>query len=107
MDETVRIQIHHDRLDQSNPYPLEIESALTNLKSKGLNERGWDTKNDPGVIRHETGAEIIVLVAGLIELSTAIIKLISASKRHRPETTVSIVVATPENVEKVLAALKS
>ena len=104
MIDVVRIQLHHARLERSNPYPAEIESALAAIKAKGLAERGWDNKNDPGVIRHETGAEIIVLVIGLIQLSTAILDLVAASKKHRPETTVSIQV-DPTQLANVLRAL--
>ena len=104
MGDVARIQLHHDRLDHSNPYPAEIESALAALKAKGLTERGSDTRNDPGVIRHETGAEIIVLVTALVGMSKAILELVAASKKHRPETTVSIQV-DPAKFAKVLEAL--
>jgi hypothetical protein len=105
MIDVVRVQIHHDRLDDSNPYPAPIEAAIIDLESKGLEERGWDSKDDPGIIRHETGAEIIVLVAALAELSAAILHLIAASKNHRPETKVSITVNSPTDISKVLTAL--
>jgi len=43
-------------------------------------------------------------VVGLIELSTAILHLVAASKKHRPETTVSIQVDAAK-LAKVLEVL--
>ena len=105
MSAVARIQIHHEPLPQSRPYPAEIESALAAITNQGLVERGWDRADTPGIIRHETGAEIIVLVIALAELSAAILNLIAASRTQRPETTISIQVA-PDKFAKVLEALK-
>jgi hypothetical protein len=96
MSDIARIQIYHNRLEPSNPYPTEIESALTELKAKGLPERGWDTKNTPGVIRHETGAEIVVLVVAVLELSAAILtQLLRSSPSREASHAFEVVVADP------------
>ena len=107
MENTITIQIHHDHLEKSNPYPAPIESALTDLKAKGLKERGWDKTGDPGIIRHETGAEIIVLASALVELTSAILHLVAASKSHRPETRISINVGDSADLSRILGALGS
>ena len=105
VNDVVKVQIHHDPLPDSNPYPGPIELALSDLKSKGLNERGWDKSEEPGIIRHETGAEIFVLITALVEVTAAILHLIAASKAHRPETTISVTVSNPDDLAKVLAML--
>ena len=107
MENTITIQIHHDRLEQSNPYPAPIESALTEIKAKGLKERGWDTTGDPGIIRHETGAEIIVLASALVELTSAILNLVRESKSHRPETRITINVGDSADLSRILSALSN
>ncbi|SRR5260370_39558270 len=102
----VRVQIVHDPQPVSNPYPTEIEAALKNLN---LPELGWipltQKESKECVIRHETGAEIIVLVTALVSLATAIIGLVKASKKQRPETKVQITVSSPEQLQKVLQIL--
>jgi hypothetical protein len=105
MGETIRIQIHHTPFDHSNPYPESIESALNELTKAGLHERGWDQKADAGFFRHETGAEMIVLIAGLVELTSAILHLIAASRAHKPETKVSITLSNPSDISRILAVI--
>lgn len=105
MARTIRIQVQHDYLAQSNPYVPEVEAALNDLKAEGLMERGWDKEDDPGIIRHETGPEIVAMLVGLVELSAAIIHLVLACRKHRPETVVNVTVADPADLKKVLSAL--
>jgi hypothetical protein len=102
---TVRLQVQHDFQPNSNPYEPDVESQLDALKKAGLIERGWDKSGSPGIIRHETGPEIIVMVAGLLEIAVALVHLFQASKKHHPETTIQVVVSDPADLEQVLAAL--
>ena len=106
MARTVRLQLQHTRVPNSNPYLPEVEAALTELEATaGLKERGWDTADAPGVIRHETGPEIIALAAALVELTAALIHLVVVTRRHHPETTINVTVSDPADLKRVLRAL--
>jgi hypothetical protein len=102
---TIRLQLKHERQEHSNPYIAEIEAALDGVKAGGLKERGWDRSDMPGIIRYETGPEIIVIAAGLVELTVAILHLVTVTRKHHPETTVDITVTDPGDLERVLRAL--
>ncbi len=102
---TIRLKLNHELQERSNPYIAEVEAALDGVKAAGLKERGWDQTNNPGIIRYETGPEIIVVVAGLIELTVAILHLVTVTRRHHPETIVNITVTDPSDLERALIAL--
>ena len=102
----VRLQIHHEYQPDSNPYrPPEVEDALSRLKQLGLAERGSDKLDVPGVIRHETGPEIIAMITELAGLAAAIITLYQATRRARPETKISVTVSNAAELKKVLKVL--
>jgi len=103
----IRVQIlHESHPEASNPYPEEIEAAL---KSLNLPEVGWfpltEKPTEQCVIRHETGPEIVVMVTALVSLATAVIGLVTASRKQRPETKVQITVSSPQQLQKVLQIL--
>ena len=103
---TLRLQIQHSYQPQSNPYqPQEVEDALSALKAAGLQERGGGASDAPGVIRHETGPEILLFLGALAELSAAIIHLVKASRKHRPETVVNVTISDVSQLEEVLKTL--
>ena len=64
----------------------KLSKALA-IKQLGLEERGWDESGRPGVIRHETGPEIIVGLTQLAGLVTALVTLFQLTKKARPQTT--------------------
>jgi hypothetical protein len=106
MVSTIRIQLQHEYQANSKPYEPEVEATLNAIKLRGgLVERGWDKTDKPGIIRHETGPELIVLGAALIELTAAIIDLVMASRKHHPETTVNVNISDPDDLRRVLATL--
>jgi hypothetical protein len=66
-----RIQIHHEYLSTSNPYPPKLENAMLQLN---LPIMGWTNKYErEGIIRHETGPEIVLLASSLVTLATQIV----------------------------------
>src|SRR5689334_20785524 len=97
-----KIHIVHDYDEQSNPYVAEVEAALDAVKALGLTERGWDKSGRPGIIRHETGPEIFALLVGAVELTAALIHLISMTRKRHPETVVNISVSDPNQIRDVL-----
>ena len=105
-EDFIRVQIVHEWQPESNPYPKEIEAAL---KALDLPEVGsipvTERETEQCVIRHETGAEIIVLVTALVSLATAVIELVNASRKQRPETKVQITVSSPEQLQEILRIL--
>ena len=106
MTDVITLQIHHDRdLEGSNPYPEEVEKALDNVKAHGLVERGWDKSGQPGIIRHETGPEILVGLAALVQLAAALVELFKASRKSHPEANITIAVADPQALKAVLEAI--
>lgn len=102
----VRIQIQHVPQPESNPYPEEIEVALKHL---GLPEIGWiplaGEVTQEGVIRHETGPEIITLITSLVTLTGTIMALVNASRKRRPETRIQITVNSSAELQRVLQVL--
>lgn len=109
-----RIQMMHEPQPYSNPYqPEPIENALKQLN---LSEAPWspayfnspreEDKERECIVRHETGPEIIISIASVVSLATAIINLVAECKKHRPETRVQITVSSFDDLEKVTEALK-
>jgi hypothetical protein len=104
-DHYIRIQLKHDYLPNSNPYPADLEKAL---KALNLPFIGGTEKNEQeAVIRHETGPELILLVTSLVTLGSELIKLYSTWRKERPETKIQITVSSAKELEKVLKTLKS
>jgi hypothetical protein len=105
-EDFVRVTIVHEWQPDSNPYPEQIEAAL---KALDLPEVGsipvTERETEQCVIRHETGVEIIVLVTALVSLATAVIALVNASRKQRPETKIQITVTSTEQLQKVLRIL--
>ena len=102
----LKIHIVHEWQGQSRPYIQDVETALDDLKATGLQERGWDTSGEPGIIRHETGPEIFTFVVGAVEIIAAIIHLVGIIKRHHPETIINVSVADPTQIASVLESLR-
>jgi hypothetical protein len=111
MSSTVTFKIEHAWQPNSSPYEPEVEAALDAIKSKGLVERGWDETGRPGIIRHETGAEVIVevlaLSAAIVELSASLLHLYVESRKHHPETSITINISDAALLKPVLEALGS
>jgi hypothetical protein len=104
-DSYVRIQLDHDYLPQSNPYPDELEAALRDLNLPFI---GWTkTNGQEAIIRHETGPEIVLLATSLATFGTALVKLFMTWKKTRPETTIQVRVSSAKELEKVLNTLKN
>ena len=82
-----------------------MEDALSHLKELGLAERGSDQLDVPGVIRHETGPEIIAMITELAGLAAAIITLYQATRRARPEARISVTVSSAAELDKALGVL--
>jgi hypothetical protein len=102
----IRIQIQSKPQNHAPYCPKKLESAL---KSLGLPEIPrnfpWEATDREGVIRHETGPEIVALATSLVSLATAIVGLVSLWKKERPETKISITVNSEDELERVLNVL--
>jgi hypothetical protein len=105
-EDFVRVQIVHEWQPDSNPYPGEIEVALKKLNLPEVGSISLtEQETEQGVIRHETGPEIIVLVTAVVSLATAIIELVNTARKNRPETKVQITVSSPKQLQRVLQIL--
>lgn len=103
-----RIQLFHQPQSDNKPYqPPEFEEALKKLNLPELAGPPFvGAESQEGIIRHETGPEIIVLLTSLVSLTTAIISLVNAIKKVRPETKIQVTVDSAEKLEQVLNVLK-
>lgn len=100
----IQIKLLHEH-GPSTPYrPNELEDALQNLN---LPEIPWDSADQEGIMRHETGPEIIVLATSLISLASKIVTLVREWRNKRPQTKIQITVSSPDELREILNILKS
>jgi len=98
----IRIQLQHV-YRQCKPYtPEELEDVLQKLPEIPLH-----SIDQEGIIRHETGPEIIILAKSLVNFTPAIVSFVSAWKMEYPETIIQITVNSPYELKLILDVLKS
>ncbi len=99
----IRIQLQYD--ESRNEYtPKELEGALQKLN---LSEISLHSIDQEGVIKHETGQEIIISAKSLVNHASAIVNLASAWKKNDIESRIQVTVSSPYELKLILDALKS